>query len=158
MFTDNNTAEAAFYKNTSSSAKLFDLVLRLRMIQMNGSIIKHFVHVAGARMVAQGTDGLSRGQGVMKEGRVLDFIPLHFSALECQGQTLYNWIESLYGCLGHVDFLEPKDWYHRGHFKPRCVWTPPPAAADAMLEQLATTPHAFSFDSTAFDCTLEEDA
>jgi hypothetical protein len=47
VFTDNSTAEAAFYKGTSSSAKLFDLVLRLRIIQMNGSIIVHFVHVTG---------------------------------------------------------------------------------------------------------------
>jgi hypothetical protein len=95
-------------------------------------------------MIAQGTDGLSRGimtQGVMKGGSFLEFVPLHQSALDRQGQTLHDWIESWYGCLGHIDFLEPNDWYHCGHFKPRCVWTPPPAAADAMLDQLAKVIH-----------------
>jgi hypothetical protein len=37
MFTDNSTAESAFFKGTSSSEKLFDLVLQLRKIEMEGS-------------------------------------------------------------------------------------------------------------------------
>jgi hypothetical protein len=35
IFTDNTTAEAAFWKGSSGSGKLFDLVLRLRKLEMN---------------------------------------------------------------------------------------------------------------------------
>jgi hypothetical protein len=46
IFTDNMTAESAFFKGTSSSERLFELILRLRNLQMNGSMMIHFVHVA----------------------------------------------------------------------------------------------------------------
>jgi hypothetical protein len=69
VFTDNTTAESAFYKGTSSSRRLFELVLRLRKLQMHSGLTLHIIHVAGKRMIAQGTDALSRGCttiGVMK--------------------------------------------------------------------------------------------
>jgi hypothetical protein len=59
MFTDNSTAEAAFFKGTSTSEKLFDLVLRLRKIEMEGNLFIHLVHVSGTRMIWSGVDGLS---------------------------------------------------------------------------------------------------
>ncbi len=37
IFTDNFTAESVFYKGNSSSQKLFELVLRLWLIEMNGA-------------------------------------------------------------------------------------------------------------------------
>jgi hypothetical protein len=49
MFTDNLTAEAAFFKGTSQSEKLFELVLRLRKIEMEGHLFIHLVHVAKSR-------------------------------------------------------------------------------------------------------------
>jgi hypothetical protein len=60
VFTDNSAAEGAFYKGTSPSRRLFDLVLRLRALQMNGQLALHVIHVAGKRMIAQGTDALSQ--------------------------------------------------------------------------------------------------
>jgi hypothetical protein len=39
LFTDNTTAEAAFWKGTSKSEKLFDLVLRLRLMEMHNDLI-----------------------------------------------------------------------------------------------------------------------
>ena len=42
----------------------------------------HLVHVAGMRMIVQGSDGLSRGnisKGVMKGTAMDDFIPLNES-------------------------------------------------------------------------------
>jgi len=39
LFTDNTVAEAAFYKgNTGSSKALFDLIIRLRLLEINGSV------------------------------------------------------------------------------------------------------------------------
>jgi hypothetical protein len=85
MFTDNAVAEAAFYKGSSSNKKLFELVLRLWKLEVNLSLRLHLIHVSGKRMEAQGTDHLSRGimhTGVLGGVSMLDFIPLHLSAVE----------------------------------------------------------------------------
>lgn len=59
LFTDNSMVEAVYYLGTSSSKTLFDLALRLRALVMRSDFQFHFIHVAGLRMIAQGTDGLS---------------------------------------------------------------------------------------------------
>ena len=61
MFTDNATTESAFHNGTSSSKTLFDLILRIRVIQIKWSTRIHIVHVAGSRMIEQGTDALFKG-------------------------------------------------------------------------------------------------
>lgn len=50
VFTDNTTEESAFFKGTSLSKKLFNLVLELRELQM---LKLHLVHVSGQRMIVQ---------------------------------------------------------------------------------------------------------
>jgi hypothetical protein len=52
VFTENTTAEAAFYKGNSSSQHLYELVLRLRELEMMGNLRLHVVHVSGMRMMA----------------------------------------------------------------------------------------------------------
>jgi hypothetical protein len=59
IFTDNSIAEAAFWKGTSSSPRLFELVLRLKELEMKYDLTLHIIHVSGKRMIAEGTDGLS---------------------------------------------------------------------------------------------------
>jgi hypothetical protein len=59
LFTDNSTAESAFYRGTSSSKKLYELIVRLKLLEVNKGCLLHFIHVAGTRMIEQGTDGLS---------------------------------------------------------------------------------------------------
>ena len=74
MFTDNSTAESAFYRGTSSSRLLFELVLRTRKLEMDGHVFVKVIWVAGTRMIEQGTDGLSRGDlmtGVMAGANML---------------------------------------------------------------------------------------
>lgn len=61
LFTDNSTAESCFCRGSSSSQLLHELVLRLRRLEMEHSLNLQIVHVAGTRMIEQGTDGLSRG-------------------------------------------------------------------------------------------------
>jgi hypothetical protein len=58
IFTDNSTAEAAFWKGTSRSEKLFDLVLELKELELDLGLMLHVIHVSGRRMIAQGTDSL----------------------------------------------------------------------------------------------------
>lgn len=160
VFTDNTTAESAFYKGNTTSKRLFSLVLRLRQLEMNGHLLLHVIHVAGSRMVRQGTDGLSRGdlyEGVMSGADMLSFIPLHLSALQRQ-HTLLSWIRDWTG-QPQLEALSPEEWFDRGHgfqggirnarghWLPRetgeqwLLWAPPPAAADVAVEELLLSRH-----------------
>jgi hypothetical protein len=144
LFTDNGTAEAAFFKGTSKSEKLFDLELRLHKIHMHGEIVLHLVHVAGRRIISQGTDGLSRGDPAECLGGIedsLNHVPLHLNVLERQPRPLIEWVDSWLGLGPEITRLSPDDWYLAGHMKPCCVWTPAPCAADAALGQLAKANH-----------------
>ena len=66
LATDNNVVESALYKRNSSSVKLFELIVRLRKVEMKHSAKIMAIHVTGTRMIAQGTDEVSKGS--LKEG------------------------------------------------------------------------------------------
>lgn len=152
LFTDNAVAEACFYKGTSNSKTLFDLVLRIRKVQLKYSLRLHVIHVAGTRMIQQGTDGTSRGnflEGVMMGQDMLSFVPLNESATE-RSPGLKEWIKSW--TQEDLVLLSPEGWFTTGHgivggennadgeWIPQytshtSIWAPPPAAAfDAMAE------------------------
>ena len=155
FFTDNNTAEAAIYKGSSTSRKLLGLVIRLKVLEVEHSIHLTVCHVAGSRMIAEGGDGVSRGllnEGVMSGESILSFIPLHLSAID-RCTHLLPWIYSWVG--EKLEVLTPKDWYQLGHDirgwadpkngepfsrpllrKGVFGWFPPPSCADVALEQL----------------------
>ena len=115
FFTDNSTVEAALYKGNSTSEKLFELVVRFRKLEMVTGARFVISHVSGKRMIAEGTDGTSRGQ--LKEGvtigeNMLDFIPLNVPALDRTG-LLEPWLRSWMG--KDLEFLSPSEWFTRGH-------------------------------------------
>lgn len=144
LFTDNSTCENAFYKGTSASASLFELILRLRNMTLHKGIKLHLIYMSGTRMIDQGTDSLSRGDlldGVMSGKTMLLFIPLHLSAVtRCDTllPLILSWLEED-GCL-----LKPEDWFYKGQDivlggnynnmglwhpkirKGKWIWTPPP--------------------------------
>jgi hypothetical protein len=95
MLTNNTTAEAAHYHGTTKNGKqLFDLVLRLRKIEMEGDCPIILVHVAGEIMIWQGSDELSRGDknaGVMSGEEMMSFVPLHLQAVD-RSDELLPWI------------------------------------------------------------------
>ena len=137
IFTDNTTAESAFWKGHSSSKRLSALVLRLKQLEMGSDIILHLVHVSGTRMIAEGCDGLSRGDkstGVMQGVSTASFIPLHLSAFE-RSPALHCWMRQWTRALDFT-FLDPSDWFTTGHSHGHFVWSPPPAAAAVVVEQL----------------------
>jgi hypothetical protein len=164
IFTDNAVAESAFFKGTSSNHTLFELVLRLRKLELHSGIRLQVVHVAGKRMLAQGTDGLSRGslfEGGLHQGDLLSFVPLHLSALD-RSSGILSWLRAWIPSNLTLKTLTPFEWYFTGHgvvngsgnsdgvwlpgTLPRSqttvfIWAPAPAAADAAIEQLAYSRH-----------------
>jgi hypothetical protein len=62
LFTDNSTVEGALYKGNTPSKKLFNLIVRLRKTAFENGATVLVSHVSGKRMIAQGTDGISRGE------------------------------------------------------------------------------------------------
>jgi hypothetical protein len=61
MFTDNSTAKTAYHRGPSKYKRLFELVLRLRRLEMTASLKIYVIYISGKRMIGHGTDGLSRG-------------------------------------------------------------------------------------------------
>ena len=155
LFTDNSTAESAFYTGGSSSETLFNLILELRKLEMKEQCKIILCHCSGTRMIEQGSDGLSRGnlsEGVMKGISMGHFVPLHLNPFE-RCDKLKPWLESF--MEPSTEYLDPVDWFGRGHdlldgefefnsegiklpkSKPGTfVWSPAPAAGEAAIEEL----------------------
>lgn len=158
LFTDNTTAERAFYKGNTPSKPLFTLIVRLQWLELRASLRLHVIHVAGSRMIVQGTDGLSHrslNSGVFSSSNKGFTVPLHLTCDDRSPKVIpwvFSWIPSQL-----VVHLSANDWYMLGHslsgFIPNCdsiptpqlapyewfVWTPPPAAGRVALEQLHTS-------------------
>lgn len=108
-------------------------------------------------MIAQGTDGLSRGdcsEGVMRGDLMLQHVPLHLTCLQ-RSPALKDWLRNIATPEGRggVHFLSTADWFERGHdivggernddgvYVPNyssgtLIWTPSPAGAWTAVEQL----------------------
>ncbi len=63
LCTDNGVSESCYYRGSSSSPKLHELIIRLKVLEMKYGVLVHIVHVSGKRMIAQGTlmDALALG-------------------------------------------------------------------------------------------------
>jgi hypothetical protein len=153
LFTDNSTAESVFWKGNSSSETLFELMHRLRKLEMRGGLILHMIHVAGTRMMAEGADGSSRGDhttGVMSGKSVLKYVPLHVSAPEAE-PTLVDWLQSCWDTKrGALQHLTPEGWFTTAMENGNYLWTPAPAAADVAGEQMARAIHKHPYSCHLF--------
>ena len=138
----------AIAKGNSLSHRLFELVLWIKAMQMKYGFELYMIHMAGTRIIEQGTDRLSRG--VVK---VQDLIPkplreyasLNLHILQ-RLASLSSWIRSWIG----LDYfmLEPEHWFIDAHNirftserkmfiqSSTYVWTPPPCIANVAIEQL----------------------
>ena len=64
-------------------------------------------------MMAQGTDGLSRGDmltGVFGGKTMLDFVPLHLLAFK-RSSDLLPWVQWWYPTGKVLEILDPVDWF-----------------------------------------------
>jgi hypothetical protein len=88
-------------------------------------------------MIAQGTDGLSRADhstGVMQGFDIRGWIPLHLSVLDRESR-LAPWLRQLTQGL-IFETLDAEGWFTTGHGRGNFIWSPPPAAAEVVIEQL----------------------
>ena len=82
--TDNKVAERCIYKGKSLSEKLYDLIVRLRSLELRPGARLLLTHVSGKRMIHQGTDGVYRGslkEGVCLDTTMLDYCPWGLSVV-----------------------------------------------------------------------------
>ena len=85
-------AENSFYKGTSSRETLFNLILKLRTLELEGDIILHMIHVLGKWMIDSGVDTLSREgttMSIMRGNSLLSYF-------------LFTWV--------HINGVH--NWYH----------------------------------------------
>ena len=157
LFTDNAVSESAFNKGSSKSKLLHGLCARLRKAEMEYSLQAHMVWIAGTRMIAQGTDGLLRGDltsGVMAGDVFLSHIPLDQGAFE-RSLALKDWLKT--SLPKQWTWLRTgSDWYNLPFDDPlgRYVWAPPPCLADVALEQLCEVKLIHPLTSHVFVCPV----
>ncbi|KAL7574950.1 hypothetical protein ACA910_010773 [Epithemia clementina (nom. ined.)] len=143
VFTDNSTAEAAFFKGTSTSKLLFKLVLRLKSLEMTGSSFVHLIWVAGTHMIAKGTDGLSWGDlmhGVLAGVDMLQYVPLNLTPEERQPGLIEFFTSSAHASFAFTP-LNHEGWFDRAFEPGNFVWSPPPAAANVAIEKMCESKH-----------------
>lgn len=144
LLTDNLVFEGCFYKGHSSSEKLSDIILRLRILERDHSLVLHVIHVSGKRMKDSGVDALSRGdnsEGIMKGEDPLKFVPLNLGADERSGGAVETWVQSWWRDQRRgqpilkkpLKRLEPKDWFNLHNIEEARLWMPAPAAMETVL-------------------------
>ena len=115
LATDNITVEVFVYKVNSTSEKLFELVVRMNKLELKHGCHISVTQVSVLRMIAQATGSVSRRQwkeGVTTGLKMLSFCIWGKTALEVT-LKLKAWLKLWLPT--HVEFLEPKDWFYRGH-------------------------------------------
>ena len=164
LLADNFVAERCFSKGSSKSRALHELALRLREPQARGKALARLTWAAGARATAQGADGASRGDlpnGAATGENALDFAPLN-KGVDERSPELITWLQQSLPGLD-LTLLSPDDWFHRAHVNGNFTWSPPPAAAEAALDQLVEarrarprSARALARPACAHDKPLEE--
>ena len=154
--TDNAVAESTYFKGSSKSSPLHNLIVELKRLEMEGWLIIHFIWIPGTRMIEHGTDGLSRGDtssGVMGGKEFLSLLPLNESALDRQlnvKRTVLSW-------TGHPlewTFAVTEDWFGSVFDDPNgsWIWSPPPCLARVAIDQLCEVKHMYPASKHIFLC------
>ena len=139
IFTDNFVFEWTFYKGSSNSKLLHDVIVDLISLEMRGDLIVHAIWISWKRMIAQGSNGLSRcnnSSRVMAGKSFLNYIPLNETAFKISSTAnstiLEQWLDKSWKLANYVD------WFYSVFYKPKgkWVWCPPLALAKVAVEQL----------------------
>ncbi len=117
----------------------------------------YLVHVSGARMIASGIDGVSRGDYnavVMMGQPLLKFVPLQESALERAPDAL-EWVSSWArdeSGLSDLMLVSPNQWPEVHTTGGTHLWFPPPAGAPAAVNWLVQSIHKRPISTHLFVC------
>jgi len=89
---------------------------------------------------------------VMAGRHMLDFVPLN-KGVDVRSPELISW---LMACLSDLELmaLSPSGWFHQGHQDGNFIWSPPPAAAEAALDQLVESRHVRPWNTHIFVCPM----
>ena len=124
-------------------------------MELDGELIIHFIWISGKRMIAQGTDGVSRADlssGVMGGQDFLEYLPLNETTIERQKGLL----EELLSWPGKKEWkvATTEDWFDAVFTYPNegWIWCPPPALAKLAVEQLCLVRHLYPNSSHIFVC------
>jgi hypothetical protein len=135
--TDNLVSESILTKGTSTSPKLQQLLREIALEQQLQQCDLIPMHVAGKRLIYQGTDGLSRGQknagslaGDVEDVRVYN--PLATTPAPISGE-LRRWAASRFGEL--TELWHPAAWSGENIRGNATLWMPPPLLAREALRQ-----------------------
>ena len=96
LATSNEVVELFLYKGNSTSENIFELVVRLRTVEIKFSTKLLVAYVYGKQMMTQGTDAVSRGSlkgGVALGEAMIKLCPWGSSSLESE-ENLKLWIQS----------------------------------------------------------------
>jgi hypothetical protein len=147
LFTDNFTAECAYYRGGSNSSKILNgLIFKLWNLQMMYDFALFVYHIAGTRMIASGIDGLSRGdktEGIAKGDSILKHVPIHLAPTQ-RHSVLKHWLENEVwneSLLGKLHWMTYEDWFDNLLKKGNFVWDVPPSAGETAVEQLCSHTH-----------------
>lgn len=146
LATDNSTAASAYFKGSSTSQTLHNMVTELRELTLSGKFVLQIFHIAGTRMIQIGVDALSRGElhaGALAQAPE-SVAPLHFSPVE-RSPDLQGWMSRW---IGNYKLATPNDWFYNAHqgghtdkerlVSETWVWDLAPASAIHALEELGT--------------------
>ena len=154
--TDNAVAKSTYFKGSSKSYPLHNLIVELKRLEMEGWLIIHFIWIPGTRMIAHGTDGLSRGDpssGVMGGKEFLSLLPLNESSLVRQPavkRDVLTWTTQ----PGNWKVATTEDWFGSVFDAPTgaWIWSPPPCLARVAIAQLCDVKHMFPASKHIFVC------
>ena len=154
--TDNAVAESTYFKGSSKSSPLHNLIVELKRLEMEGWLIIHFIWIPGTRMIAHGTDGLSRGDtssGVMGGKEFLSLLPLNESALDRQPSVKRD-VLSWTAHPGNWKVATTEDWFGSVFDDPNgsWIWSSPPCLARVAIDQLCEVKHMFPASKHIFVC------
>jgi hypothetical protein len=143
LYTDNQTAEGAYFRGTAKIEALFELIITLYKFQVQFDFILHVVWITGMRMIQQGTDGLSRGEekGLEICGISLGWmVPLHLSATT-RSSMLEDWIRGWADTGRNLEVLKPMEWFTLAHILGSFGWFPAPAVVDEVIYHFCDALH-----------------
>ena len=134
-------AEKTFYKGPLSSETLFNLVMRLWKMELEGGIIIHFIHVSGKRMFASEREVLSKEdttKGVMQGNNLLTYFPFHLSADQRSGE-LAPWINMWSSRNQSLTVLSAYRWFDRVFDEGNYLLTHPLPVSQIAVKQICRT-------------------